>query len=271
MTSLAPLALLTQHGKQSAVQIALQQAGYAVTTVHGFDTDTLGTFTGETPRKGSQLDAATTKARLATELSGQRFGLGSEGSFGPDPYVGLTAWAQEILVWWDALERRAVFALTQGPLTNYAQRTVTTWTQAQDFAQEAGFPEHGVVVAKPGAPFFFKDATDWSDLERQVRAALAHGPLWLETDMRAHRNPTRMAMVGQCAQELARLLQCACPSCQRPGFGEDFPIPGALCQSCRFPTTALRAKTTRCNACGYSEDTVIRATVSSSRCDRCNP
>ncbi len=271
MTLLVPLALLTQHGKESAVQSALMQAGYTVHTVPGFDTDTLGTFTGETPRAGSQLDAATTKARLATQISGQQYGLGSEGSFGPDPYVGLTAWAQEILVWWDAQAQRAVFALTQGALTNYAQRTVTTWAQAQEFATQSGFPEHGVVVGKPGTASFTKDATDWPELELQVGTALALGPLWLETDMRAHRNPTRLRMIAECAQELSRLLQCPCPACKQPGFGEDSPIQGAVCKGCGAVTSAVRAKKTRCNACGYSEETVIQATVPASRCERCNP
>lgn len=268
MTSLA---LLTQHGKEAAVQPALLRAGFAVQTVTGFDTDTLGTFTGETARAGSQLDAASAKARLATELTGERYGLGSEGSFGPDPYVGLTAWAREVLVWWDAPAKRAVVAVTQGASTNYAQSTVSDWAQAQEFAREAGFPEHGVIVGKPGATGFTKDCGDWTALEQRVRAALEHGPLWLETDMRAHRNPTRMAMIAQCAEALATLLQSHCPACRQPGFGEESPIPGALCETCGSATTALRAKRVTCTACGFSIEVALRSTIDASRCGYCNP
>lgn len=253
------------------MQPPLLAAGFAVRTVAGFDTDTLGTFTGETARVGSQLDAATTKARLAAELSGERYGLGSEGSFGPDPYVGLSAWAREVLVWWDAREQRAVVAVTQGASTNYAQRTITDWAQAQAFATEAGFPAHGVVVGKPHTPGYAKDCTGWEMLEDQVRAALQNGPLWLETDMRAHRNPTRMAMIAQCADQLARLLQCRCPACQQVGFGEELPITGAICESCGQATTALRAKMVTCNACGFSNEIELRRTVDASRCGFCNP
>lgn len=265
------IALLTQHGKEAAVASPLQQAGYSVQTVDGFDTDTLGTFTGETARAGSQLDAAKTKARLATELSGARFGLGSEGSFGPDPYVGMTAWAREVLVWWDAQEQRAVVAMTQGASTNYAQCTATDWNQARDFAVQAGFPAHGLVVGKPGTQGFSKDCADWDALERQVGIGLGQGPLWLETDMRAHRNPTRMAMIAQCAHDLARLLQSGCPACHKPGFGEDTPLIGATCESCGSVTTAVRAKKTTCNACGHSVEVVVQATVPASRCEHCNP
>jgi ribosomal protein L37E len=265
------IALLTRHGKEAAVRSHLLQAGYVVHTVDEFDTDTLGTFTGEIARTGSQIDAAQIKARKATELSGSRFGLGSEGSFGPDPFVGLTAWSREVLVWWDAQEQRPVVAFTQGAATNYDQRTITTWEQAREFAIEAGFPSHGVVVGKPGQIGFSKDCADWQALEHQVGIGLNSGSLWLETDMRAHRNPTRMAMIAHCAQELSRLLQCPCPSCLRPGFGEISPMTGAVCESCGFVTAAVRAKKTTCNACGYSEEVVVQASVSAARCEHCNP
>jgi hypothetical protein len=265
------IALLTQHGKEDAVKLPLQQAGFAVHTVSGFDTDTLGTFTGETARAGSQVDAATTKARLATEISGERYGLGSEGSFGPDPYIGLSGWGREVLVWWDVQDQRAVFALAQGAATNYAQTTISDWGQAQAFAREAGYPAHGVVVGKPGSAVFSKDCKDWPDLEQTVRFGLEKGPVWLETDMRAHRNPMRRAMIAQCAQELSRLLQCACPSCSTLGFGEDTPLNGAICESCGGVTSAVRARKTRCNVCGHTATVVLQATVAASRCERCNP
>jgi hypothetical protein len=170
-----------------------------------------------------------------------------------------------------AVKAALVVALTQGAATNYAQSTVTDWPQAHEFAKEAGFPSHGVIVGKPGQNGFSKECLDLQTFEQQVGVALLSGPVWLETDMRAHRNPTRMAMIAQCAQELSRLLQCQCPSCLRPGFGEDTPIPGAVCQSCGSLTTALRAKKTTCNACGYAQEVLLQATVPASRCERCNP
>ncbi len=266
-----PLAFLTQHGKLVAVQAPLLQAGFVVRTVEGFDTDTLGTFTGETARAGSQLDAATTKAKLATQLSDCRYGLGSEGSYGPDPYVGLTAWGCELLVWWDAQEQRAVYATAQGGQTNYAQCTATSWERAQEFAREAGFPEHGIIVGKPADAAFCKTIDNWHTLEQYLRQVLLGGPVWLETDMRAHRNPTRMAMIVQCAQELAQLLQCTCPACKRVGFGQQTPIVGAVCESCGLATGAVRAKRIQCGACGYVEVVELQRTVSAARCEHCNP
>jgi hypothetical protein len=231
----------------------------------------LGTFTGEVARRGTQLDAAATKAKLATQLSGQRYGLGSEGSFGPDPHVGLTAWASEVLAWWDADEERLVYSVVQGPETNYDQTTANTWDEALAFAKSVGFERHGVIVGRPKDPYFSKDCENWCQFDKHVRAALVHGPVWLETDMRAHRNPTRMAMIARCADQLSHLLRTRCPACQCVGFGEVSPIYGAVCEACGEPSSALKAKATTCNACGYVEQEVLRLTVPPSRCDYCNP
>lgn len=63
----------------------------------GFDTDSLGTFTREVPREGSQLEAAREKARAGIDRSGLPFGLGSEGAFGPGP-LGLSSVNLELVV-----------------------------------------------------------------------------------------------------------------------------------------------------------------------------
>jgi hypothetical protein len=93
------IALLTRHGKEAAIAPVLEPVlGCRVLRVDGFDTDTLGTFTRERPRPGSQLDAARRKARIGIERSGLPIGLASEGSFGPDPFSGLFTWNLELLL-----------------------------------------------------------------------------------------------------------------------------------------------------------------------------
>ena len=271
LTTMNPLALLTQHNKACAIGPALEAADFAVFTVDGFDTDSLGTFTGETARRGGQVDAAVVKAQKACELSGERYGLGSEGSFGPDPYAGIAPWAIEVLVWWDAKDKRAVQAMVQGGATHFAQCTVSSWQDAQAFALEVQFPSHGIIVGKPGTPYFSKEILDLPALQRRVTEGLVTGPVWLETDMRAHRNPTRMAMIALCAKRLADLLQRPCPGCAHIGFGHESPLVGALCSQCGLPTLAMRAKRIQCGVCNFSSEEVVQATVSPSRCERCNP
>jgi len=96
------VALLTQHGKEQVISPVLESGlGCRVELVTGFDTDLLGTFTGEARRPGTQLDAARRKARKGMELSGAGLGIASEGSFGPDPFTGMMPWNVELLVWID--------------------------------------------------------------------------------------------------------------------------------------------------------------------------
>ncbi|MEC5218726.1 hypothetical protein RCH09_003700 [Actimicrobium sp. GrIS 1.19] len=53
------VALLTQHGKERVIAPVLEPGlGCSIELVTGFDTDQFGTFTRETPRHGSQLEAA---------------------------------------------------------------------------------------------------------------------------------------------------------------------------------------------------------------------
>ncbi len=268
---MADIFLLTKHSKAAAVADALDLAGYRVVTIDDFDTDTLGTFTGEIARKGTQLDAAFAKAKKATELSGGRFGLGSEGSFGPDPYLGMTGWGIEVLAWWDAETQFGVHAVVQGPETNYAQLSAPDLSSALAFATRVSFPTHGVIVGKPGDPWFAKELGSIAVLEQSIVTALAAGPVWLETDMRAHRNPTRMAMIRRCAEALYTRLTHACPKCFRPGFGPVALIPGARCELCGEPTRAARAQKLACGGCGFTAEELLREHVPPANCDHCNP
>lgn len=136
------VALLTQHGKEAQLQPILEPAlGCRITRVEGFDTDQLGTFTGEVARTRSQLDTAKAKARIGMELSQSRIGLASEGAFIPDPYSGLMPWNVEVLVWLDDTLGIEVSGLAQGPAQSQ-QRAVETWSELESFAQMAVFPEH---------------------------------------------------------------------------------------------------------------------------------
>jgi len=265
------LALLTQHGKASALAGLATRLGLPLLHTDAYDTDRLGTFTGDVPRHGPPIEAALTKARLATELTGARYGLGSEGSFGPDPYVGCTAWGLEIIVWFDSLTGQHVHAAAQGPRTNYRQQDVHHLDEVLAFAAAAGFPSHGLIIGRPGQPWFDKFLPDLNTLRQRASQGLAQGRVWLETDMRAHRNPTRMEMIRAAADALAERLAYACPRCAAPGFGPTRLLPGARCETCGHLTSAARARLLACQACAHQAEEPLRHSVPAMQCDRCNP
>lgn len=271
-------ALLTQHGKEQAIAAVLEPAlGCRVERVAGYDTDLLGTFTRDIPRAGTQLEAARRKARLGMELSGLPLGLASEGSFGPDPFTGMFSWNLEMIVWIDDSLGIEVVGAASGK-TNFAQRLAAHWAEAEAFARATGFPEHHLVV-RPQAeadPRIRKGIADWDSLEEAFRWACtsaANGRAFLETDMRAHANPTRMENIRAAAEDLTRKLSSPCPACGVPGFWVIERVAGLPCAGCGAPTRETRAEVHGCLKCGHrlTRERTDRAYADPGRCDYCNP
>ena len=271
------VALLTKHGKERVIASVLNAVlGCRVELVAGYDTDLLGTFTRDIPRPGAQLKAAQIKARLGMDLAGLPIGIASEGSFGADPFTGMFSWNVEMIVWIDDMLGIEVVGVASGT-TSCSHLLTANWEEAERFARTAGFPEHGL-VARPqheGDPRIRKGITDWETLREAFRWACGearNGCVFLETDVRAHMNPSRMEMIGQAAQDLARKLCTLCPTCDAPGFQLAERVPGLLCEDCGIPTREARADIHRCVRCGH-QVTVERPekAASAGRCDFCNP
>jgi hypothetical protein len=266
------IVFLTCHYKATVVSPALSQHGFELSTYDAFDTDSLGTFSGEKKRQLGQMDTALKKAQLACELTGSDFGLGSEGSFGPHPQVHLLPWNYEALTFWDSHNEHAIHAVYGTAETNFASQQVNSLEQAMAFAKQAQFPSHGLILGSHRDTFFQKGLQDESEFRDKVKSALQiQASVWLETDMRAHMNPTRMNVIGQAAQKLSSLLSSHCPTCQLPGYGLHKYIPGALCMTCGHPTRRPKAEQWHCLKCHHTEDKSLDCHVSAANCDFCNP
>jgi hypothetical protein len=271
------VALLTQHGKESVVAPALEgPLGCRVEKVEGFDTDLLGTFTRDIARAGTQLEAARKKARIGMELSGLSLGIASEGAFGSDPFSGMLPWNEEILIWID--DRLGIeIVAAWGGKTNLSHRRVGTFEEVEDFARSAGFPEHRLVVRPEDEnhPQFRKGLADWSSLREAVSWALDLAPnrrAFVETDMRAFANPTRMENIRLAALDLARRLASFCPACGAPGFHRAETVPGLPCEDCGAPTREAKADIHRCVRCEHRVRVVRERAYAPARyCDYCNP
>lgn len=272
------VALLTQHGKERVISPPLEeQLGCHIVHVSGYNTDRLGTFTREIPRAGTQLEAAQRKARIGMELSGLTTGLASEGSFGPDPITGILPWNLELLVWIDDTLLIEVVGCASGK-TNFSHLLTASWDEAEQFAHNAGFPEHWLVLRPEGAehPQINKGIAGWDEFKKAFHEACGqavNGRAFLETDMRAHANPTRMETISSAARDLAQKLCCCCPACGTPGFHRAERIPGLPCEDCGSPTRETRADAHRCVSCAHQlivERTEVKV-ASAARCDYCNP
>ncbi len=270
--------MLTQHGKEHVIGSVLGPAlGCRIERVSGYDTDLLGTFTRDILRAGTQIEAARKKARLGMELAGLPLGLASEGSFGPDPMIGMLPWNVEFLLWIDDVRGLEVVGTAQGKAI-FAHLQVQDWAAVAVFARQWGFPEHQLVVRPEGESDsrIRKGISSWADLEDAFTWALGQSPsgrVFIETDVRAHANPTRLAIIRLAAEDLASKLRCLCPGCGAPGFWIVERVPGLPCEDCGAPTREPQADVLGCVKCPHraTRQRTDRNTAAPDRCDYCNP
>ncbi len=275
------VAFATMHGKQRAIgKPFTAQLGASVIVPNGIDTDLFGTFTGEWPRSGTMLDAARAKARLAMEVTGLPYGLGSEGSFGPHPAIPLISGGTELLLFLDGISGRELHESMVTHRTNYRSLICKPNDCIDSFLTGVGFPRHALVVSahlphETVTPMKgIKTRETLQSAMAEIAQASSDGLVMVTTDMRAHHNPTRMATIRKIAQRLARRLAAPCPSCTSPGFGFAEVVRGLPCSWCGEPTELAVAKVLRCAVCQFEVRQPIRRNASAAdpgHCTHCNP
>jgi hypothetical protein len=272
------VALLTQHGKERVIAPVLESGlGCSIELVTGFDTDQFGTFTRETPRLSTQLEAARRKARKGMELARASQGIASEGSFGPDPHTGMLPWNIEALVWIDDHVGIEVVGIAQGAARS-AHIQSADWQAVADFAERNGFPEHHLVLRPDGQSDtrIYKNIADWTRLKTCFDSSLAQsrsGNVFVEVDLRAFANPSRMKRIEQAAADLLQRMQSTCPACDAPGFWVGERKPGLPCALCRLPTSSYRSEVWMCLRCKHRgiAERADRSVADPAYCSYCNP
>ncbi len=282
------VALATRHGKEKVIARALHH-GLEAKLLHvgAVDTDALGTFCGAVRRQGSALEACIAKAEAALAGGGTEFAIASEGSFGPHPHLPFLAAGLECLVF---LDRRRGLTISEQSLarrTNFAHQLVGRGEasgpepELRRWLERVGFPSHALIVrahrAVAEADTVEKGLRCWEELAPAIaRAAQASsdGQALVETDMRAHCNPTRMAAIRGLAFRLVRRLASTCPACQSPGWGVVDQRPGLPCAACGLPTALTHRWVWGCPGCPHQEerprpDGLLLADPG--QCDWCNP
>ena len=277
--------LATMHHKQTALGPVLQDAlGLSLLSSSNIDTDQLGTFAGEILRPGSMREVAIAKARLGMQSTGLALGLASEGSFGPHPLMPFVPGGIELLTFVDdergfiAHETRVVDE------TNFGDCVVAEGQAFDEFLQRVQFPSHGLIVrpnslAKNAAQTLalVKGITDHSTLIQAIADAArqsSDGKARIESDMRAHFNPTRMRSLAQLGAQLARRLNSLCPACACPGWSKVDALRGLPCEACGMPTDMVLSEVFGCLCCTHRETRArsdgLRQT-GPEHCPYCNP
>ena len=273
------ICLTTHHGKQRALARPFRAGLGASLFVADCDTDQLGTFSGEVERPADALSTCRHKAELGLEATGLSCGLASEGSFGPHPAVPLLTAGVELLLFLDRERGLEVVEQRLELRTNYSRFRLEPGADPAAWLQRIGFPSHGVIVrpeADPPVPCV-KGIQSIGALEAAIAACRAAAPeqlLVLETDMRAHLNPTRMAAIRRLGFRLVRRLASRCPACSAPGWGRSGTRAGLPCGWCGSPTELVARELWSCVACDHTEERPRadeRLQADPAHCPYCNP
>lgn len=283
----------TMHGKEAAVAKPVTRfLGADLVVPRDIDTDAFGTFTGEIARAGTMLEAGRAKARIAMARTGLTLGIASEGSYGPHPYLPFLPGGVELLLFIDEERSLEINETLVVPRTNYDSQTCAPGDSLDSILRHLRYPSHAVTVQPftpevPERPIvgeqersdapIFKGIRNLGDLERAIAAcalASTEGRALLIPDMRAHMNPTRMAMIRLAASKLMKRIVSLCPDCGTPGFGAADVIRGLPCAWCGEPTRLAVAEIHRCTRCGFRREKLLRGKAERAdpgQCDFCNP
>lgn len=272
------LVIATKHGKEKVLASMLEERlNVEVVLLTDFDTDQFGTFSGEVNRLSDPLTTARKKADLAMTLSGCDLAVASEGSFGPHPTVYFTPANEELLVFIDKKHELEIAARELSTATNYASSTVSSWSELLDFAKKVGFPGHALILRKSHDDYteLKKGITDVVELKEYfLELSERYRRVYVETDMRAHYNPARLAVIEQAGRKLIEVICVQCPKCSTPGFGLVDVASGLACSLCGNPTNSTKSHIYGCKKCDYSEERKNpngKMFEEPMFCDHCNP
>jgi len=272
--------IATMHQKEKVIGPPLErELGLRVVVPDNFNTDAFGTFTREIQRDGSQLNAARKKAETAMELTGLDLAVSSEGSFGPHPSIPFVLSGLELVLLIDKKNNLEIRGHHRTSKTNVNSASVRSVEEALTVAQSWGFPEHGIIVRKSehGKNDIHKDVDSVEKLEARVSEMLRRPftkTVFLETDMRAHKNPLRMEGIQNATQDLIKNIRSLCPRCGSPGFVVTDVQDGLPCEHCGSPTDVPMVEIFSCAKCEHKESKTITergAFADAEHCERCNP
>ncbi|MCY7408837.1 MAG: hypothetical protein LH473_01060 [Chitinophagales bacterium] len=270
--------IATKHQKEKVIAPLFEKSfDVRCFTPEIFDTDTLGTFTGEIERKHDPITTLKNKCLQAMEVSNYDLGIASEGSFGSHPSIPFIYANDEFLIFIDKKNNLEIIERELSTKTNFNGAEIKTDKELIDFATSINFPSHALILrkAKDDNIEIIKGITDWSVLKESFQQLMEkHGSAYAETDMRAMFNPTRMQVIESAAIKLVKKIKSLCPNCNTPGFAIKEAKQGLPCSLCGFKTRSTLSYIYQCMKCDFIKEEIFPHNKTAEEpmyCDICNP
>ncbi|MFM1759111.1 MAG: hypothetical protein RLY75_381, partial [Pseudomonadota bacterium] len=198
-------------------------------------------------------------------------------AFSVDPFAGMLAWNSELVILIDSKLQLEITGFYSAPAQNN-HAYVKHWEELEKFSHTALFPSH-LLVIKPTDQYHpqsiknignikqLKDAFEWA------RANSSKGLVYVENDLRAFANPTRMENIRLATLDLANKINSLCPACQTPGYWIKDIQRGLPCNACGMPTNQEITKIWGCLKCEHRDVEGIKMLkfADPSLCSHCNP
>lgn len=272
------LLIVTKHQKEEVIASLLEETlGVTCFVSKDFDTDSLGTFSGEIARKDDALTTLRKKCWKGMQTEGFDLAIATEGSFGNHPTVFFAPANDELIMLVDQKHNLEIVERVLSMDTNFDSSEIHTREELKAFLDKVQFPSHGVILKDVAENWtkIYKDITDFDSIEKIFNELVTtRKSCFIETDMRAMFNPTRMKIIEEVSLKLINKLHSICPECLYPGFGVFRAEAGLLCSSCSMPTRSTLAHIYQCQHCNYKSRVLYpngKKTEDPMYCDFCNP
>tara|TARA_B110001469_G_scaffold114897_1_gene119120 strand:- start:182 stop:1018 length:837 start_codon:yes stop_codon:yes gene_type:complete len=272
------LVIATKHEKEKIIAPLLENAlGVLCFVQEDFDTDELGTFTGEIERKLAPIATARQKCLMAMKLSNCDLGIASEGSFGAHPSIFFAPADDEFLIFIDAKNNLEIIARELSMETNFNGSEIANQAALLEFAELVKFPSHGLILrkSKTDNSTIIKGISEVNQLKEAFEKLIEDvDSIYAETDMRAMYNPSRMAVIELATKKLVDKINSFCPQCSTPGFGITTVKKGLKCSWCALPTNSTLSFIHSCEKCNFTKEELHphkKTTEDPMYCNYCNP
>ncbi|MBM3184886.1 MAG: hypothetical protein FJZ67_01180 [Bacteroidetes bacterium] len=272
------LIIATKHKKEAVIAPILEEKlGVTCFVDEEFDTDSFGTFSGEIEREKDALETIRMKCLVAMEKNNCDFAVASEGSFGPHPSLYFANADDELIMLIDKKNNLEIIAREISLETNFNAKLIRNKAELFDFTKTVLFPSHALIIKKDqnDHSFLRKGIKEETLLVEYVEYCIkTFGHAYIETDMRAMHNPTRMKVIESAMKKLILNIESVCPKCSNPGFVISDVISGLPCELCNFPTDSTLFHKYTCASCEFEEKKKFphgKELEDPMYCNRCNP
>lgn len=272
------LIIATKHKKEAVISPILEdKLGVRCFVDEEFDTDTFGTFSGEIERQQDALETIRLKCLVAMDKNNCDLAVASEGSFGPHPSLYFANADDELIMLIDKKNKVEIIAREISLETNFNAKLIRNKSELIDFAKAVHFPSHALIIKRDqnDHSFLRKGINDEALLLEYFEYCIANfGQAYIETDMRAMCNPTRMKVIESAMKKLIQNIESTCPNCNVPGFVVKEVISGLPCEVCNFPTKSTLFHSYGCSSCGLKEKKMFpheKEFEDPMYCNQCNP